>query len=330
MNDLDTELEAAICSALITDAARAPRPAPQWDGLAQYSTSDRERRRSPWVAAAAVGLVAAAIGGAIALRPSTSSRVVRTAGFIPAGTEFPLTDLGPATQSVPFGGVTTDRLLRGVSVPGHNSLTVVRTLIYVHGPTAERAECISPGTNLFCLAEEMGSLLPKVFHFYGEAGSNGVPEPPLDLAVWTNVPADAAYVSFIGGAEELWQRPVLGMAVFPTLGLATAYTADGTELTRIDMDKASATDPLINLGPPLDVSDAQGEELGLLTNSTMASCLNAHGGISTGNSTTGDGNVVVFDPSVNQVEIWDGCVTETKRIVAERVTSMNPPQVKTS
>jgi hypothetical protein len=330
MNDLGTELESAIRSALATDAARVPRPGPSWDGLPRYATSDRERRRSPWVAAAAVGLVAAAIGGAIALRSATSPQVVRAAGFIPAGTEFPLTDLGTATQSVPFGGVTTDRLLRRVSVPGHDSLTVVRTLIYVHGPTAERAECISPGTNIFCLAEEMGSLLPKVFHFYGEAVSNGVPEPPLDIAVWTNVPADAAYVSFIGGAQELWQRPVLGMAVFPTLGLATAYSKDGTELTRIDMDKASATDPLTNLRPLYDVSDAQGEELRLLTNSMMASCLTAHGGTSTGNSTTGDGNVVVFNPSVDQVEVWDGCVIETKRVVADRVTAMNPPRVKTS
>jgi hypothetical protein len=41
MNDLGTELESAIRSALATDAARAPRPGPSWDGLPRYATSDR-------------------------------------------------------------------------------------------------------------------------------------------------------------------------------------------------------------------------------------------------------------------------------------------------
>jgi hypothetical protein len=249
---------------------------------------------------------------------------VRAAGFIPAGTEFPLTDLGTATQSVPFGGVTTDRLLRNVSVPGLASLAVQRTLNYGNGRTAELTECMSPGTFTFCVSAVSGAS-PEVIHDVGGAIVNGVPQPLFDYAVWTNVPVDAAFVSFTSGAQELWQRPVLGMAVFPTLGLATAYSADGTELTRIDMDKASATDPLSNPGPLYDVSDAQGEELRLLTNSTMASCLAAHGGTITGGS-----NVVVFNPSVDQVEVWDGCVIETKRVVADRVTAMNPPQVKTS
>jgi hypothetical protein len=328
MNDLDTELEAAICSALVTDAARAPRPAPQWDGLAQYSTSDRERRRSPWVAAAAVGLVAAAIGGAIALRPSTSSRVVRTAGFIPAGTEFPLTDLGPATQSM---SITTDGLSRKVSVPGLDSLTVARALTYGNGPTAEQAECMFPGTIGvegswgMCNTEAMGYRIPDVLHSFGESTLNGVQQPPFDYSAWTNVPADAAFVSFAGGAQQLWQRPLFGMAVFPTLGLATAYSADGTELARIDFHKASASDPATDPGPFYTVSDAQNEELRLLTISATAACLTAHGG-----TVAGASNVAVFDPSVNQVEIWEGCVAETKRIVAERLAAMNPPQVKSS
>jgi hypothetical protein len=324
MNDVDTELETAIRSALATDAARAPRPAAQWDGLAEYATSEHKRRRSPWVAAAAVGLVAAAIGGAIALRSTTSPHVVRTAGFIPAGTEFPLTDLGTATQSVPFGGITTDGLLRNVSVPGLASLAVQRTLNYGNGRTAELTECMSPGTFTFCVSAVSGAI-PEVIHDAGGAIVNGVPQPLFDYAVWTNVPVDAAFVSFTGGAQELWQRPVLGMAVFPTRGLATAYGADGKELARIDLYEASASDPPAHPGPFFDISDTQGEELRLLTDSATASCLTAHGGTITGGS-----NVVVFDPSVDQVEVWDGCVVETKRIVAERVTAMNPPQVKTS
>jgi hypothetical protein len=328
MNDVDTELETAIRGALATDAARAPQPAPQWDGLAQYSTSDRERRRSPWVAAAAVGLVAAAIGGAIALRPTRSPQVVRTAGFIPAGTEFPLVDLGPATQSM---SITTDGLSRKFSVPGLDSLTVARVLDYGNGATAHLAECMFPGTLGvegswgMCNTEAMGYRIPDVLHSFGESTVNGVPQPPFDYSVWTDVPADAAFVSFAGGAKQLWQRPVFGMAIFPTLGLATAYSADGTELARIDFYKASASDPATDPGPFYSVSDAQNEELRSLTSSTASACLTAHGG------TIAEGsNVAVFDPSVDQVEVWDGCVFETKRIVAERVTAMNPPQVKTS
>jgi hypothetical protein len=328
MNNLDTELETAIRSALVTDAARAPRPAPKWDGLAQYASSEPMRRRSPWVMAAAVGLVAAAIGGAVVLRPTKSPQVVRTAGFIPAGTEFPLTDLGPATQSM---RITTDCLSRKVSVPGLDSLTVARALTYGNGPTAEQAECMFPGTIGvegswgMCQSEAAGSRIPEVLHSVGQSTVNGVPQPPFDYSVWTNVPADAAFFSFAGGAQQLWQRPVSGMAVFPTLGLATAYGANGKKLARIDLYEASASDPPAHPGPFFDISDTQGEELRLLTDSATASCLTAHGGTITGGS-----NVVVFDPSVDQVEVWDGCVVETKRIVAERVTAMNPPQVKTS
>jgi hypothetical protein len=328
MNDLGTELESAIRSALATDAARAPRPGPSWDGLPRYATSDRERRRSPWVAAAAVGLVAAAIGGAIALRSATSPQVVRTAKFIPAGTEFPLVDLGPATESI---SITTDGLSRKISVPGLDSLTVARSLIYGNGATADLTKCMFPGTYGLpgsfgmCKTEAMGRRVPEVLHDGGLSISNGVPDPVFDYAVWTNVPADAIFVSFTGGAQDLWQRPVSGMAVFPTLGLATAYSADGTELERIDFYKASASDSPTDSGPFYAISDAQGEELSLLTISATAACLTAHGGTVAGGS-----NVAVFDASVDQLEVWDGCVVETKRIVADRVASMNPPQVKTS
>lgn len=42
MNDLNTELETAIRGALATDAARAPRPAPQWDDLPRYADAPVE------------------------------------------------------------------------------------------------------------------------------------------------------------------------------------------------------------------------------------------------------------------------------------------------
>jgi hypothetical protein len=328
MNDLDTELEIAIRRALATDAARAPQPVPAWNGLAQYTGNARPRRRSPRITVAAIGLAAAAIGGAIALRPVKSPKVVRTAGFVPAGIEFPLTDLGPATQSM---SITTNGLSRKVSVPGLDSLTVARSLIYGNGPTAELAECMFPGTfgtpDSFgmCISEAIGGRAPEVLHDAGFWISNGVPQPPFDYSVWTNVPAGTAFVSFAGQAQQFWQRPVSGLAVFPTLGLATAYGADGSELGRIDLSKAAASDPIARAGPFYDISDAQIEELRLLTISATAACLTAHGGAIAEGS-----NVAVFDPSVNQVEVWDGCVVETKRIVAERVTAMNPPQVKTS
>ena len=81
------------------------------------------------------------------------------------------------------------------------------------------------------------------------------------------------------------------------------------------------TDP----GPFYDIADAQGEELQLLTSSVASACLTAHGG-----NVVGDSSVAVFDPSVSQVEVWDSCVIETKKIVAERLTAMNVPPVKTS
>jgi hypothetical protein len=320
MNDLDTELETAIRSALVTDASRAPRPAPQWDGLAQYTSGAVSRRRSPWIAAAAVGLAAAAIGGAVGLRSTPSPQVVQTAGFVPAGTEFPLVDLGRATQSIQGGSITTDGLSRKVSVPGLDSLTVERTLIYGNGPTAEVAECFSPGTFGFCSSEKMGSPFPEVLHDSGQTISNGVPDPPFDYAVWTNVPTDATFVSFTGGGQQLWQRPVAGLAVFPTVGVMTAYRADGSEV-QPDLVRSGGFD----FGERYDVSDAQGDELRLLTNSATASCLTAHGG-----TIAGESAVAVFDPSVDQVEVWDSCVIETKKIVAERLAAMNPVQVKTS
>lgn len=325
MNDLDTELETAIRGALATDAARSPRLAPQWDDLPRYADAPVERRRSPWGKVAVIGLAAAAIGGAVAIR-STSASKVRIAAFVPAGVEFPLTDLGPATQSM---SITTDGLSRKVSVPGLDSLTVERSLDLGIGPTAVLGRCFFPGTlgieGSFgmCNTEGMGSRIPEVLHSVGQSSTNGVPDPPFDYAIWTNVPRDAAFVAFTSGSQELWQRPVSGMAVFPTMGLATAYSADGTELARIDFFNSVSSGPAADDWPIYDISDAQNEELRLLTVSATAACLTAHGGTIAGGS-----NVAVFDPSINQIEIWDSCVAETKRIVAERLAAMNVPLVK--
>lgn len=323
MKDTDAEMHTAIRGALSADATRAPELAATWSGLEPYPAHAAGRGRSGWHRAAVIGLAAAAVGGAIALRSTSSESTVRTAStFVPPGVEYPLTDLGPATQALT---VTTSGLSRRLLVNGHDTVMVSRTMVGVLGtPTASEAICTQFASMQGCATDTGDGPLPEVFSLgAGDAmtSSDGVTWdviPTFRGTVWKQVPTGTAFVTYGAGSQQFWQRPVAGLAVFPeSAATFVAYANDGRELSRVEFPLAASG---LNASPQrvYDYSDDEVAELRELTEWSMEDCLVAHGGVIAAGS-----RVAVFDAATDQVPIWDACVIDTKRVVGDRVTAMN-------
>lgn len=59
----------------------------------------------------------------------------------------------------------------------------------------------------------------------------------FDLRTVEGLPGDVAYVSYTGGEQQRWQRPVLGFAAFPNVDdgdqIVIAYDDTGNEVGRL-------------------------------------------------------------------------------------------------
>ena len=267
------------------------------------------------------------------LGPSLHHRIQRSGRSLRSPRyRIPLTDLGPARTSQ---SVTISGLSRELIVNGGDTIKVLRTIGGpVGGPTAAEQVCVTFESSGFCPSDIVVGGIPETFGDSGDGGmssSDGVNWTPIrgfNGTVWTEVPTDATYVSFIAGSRLYWQRPVAGLAIFPfSAGDFVAYSSDGRLLRRVAFPLAASG---LSDGPQriYDYSDEQVVELRLLTEDSTAGCLKAHGAAIAAGS-----NVAVFDPNADERQIWDGCVIETKRVVSQRVTGMNvhsydPPQVR--
>jgi hypothetical protein len=72
--------------------------------------------------------------------------------------------------------------------------------------------------------------------------------------------------------------------------------------------------------PPTSGPDLSGTELERirdLTHEETRRCLSDHGGIF-------DGDVAAFGPGVDQVAVWDECVSEVEQVVGEEVAQLAP------
>jgi hypothetical protein len=313
MTDFDTMLR----DALTTDAERAPSMPPQWAGPTTATIIPIERRRpGRRIAVTAAGIAAAAAAVtvlALVARPDDPTvRVPATepipTPWQPPGTEFPLTDLGPATESQ--GGPVVAALTRRVGAPGYPERIVAPSLAYHGGPTAEVEYCVWSDRGGACRPE----WYPTSWSFSDDADAAGA------LFTFDGLPAGTAFAGYSDGETEHWQRPVFGFAAFPNLPgtaeVVTAWDADGTLIGTYGPGAIPDAEGTVELPAPVVASQGDVQEFFSLTWSSMAACLTEHGGA------LSEGDVATFPDGVDQVAVWTDCVVNVKAIVAQAVAAL--------
>jgi len=313
MNDLDSfdSLSVIVRDALISDAERAPRLPEDWPGLDRMTLAPIEPRHSRYpsyvmAAAAAVALVVVLAGLA---RSDDDTAPTANRSWIPAGTEFALTDLGPATEVL--DGPVVSSLTRQVAVEGHPPLVVETSLMYLGNATAVEQRCLSGA----CRPEWNTST-------WSTAITSSIDNHEADFNLWLveGLPAGTAYVTYVDGDKRLWQRPIAGVAAFPDVAgtdeQVTAYDDVGNQIAQFgeahrQAEQFTGTPPLL-----ADISTLEFQQLGELTRETLATCLRGHGG------TIGAGDVATFPEDVDQISVWDDCATSVRHDVAESVSAI--------
>ena len=325
MSDLRTNdpLETIVGDALRADATAAPELAAEWNDapgmLPARSTPARTRWALAMFGAAAAALLVVALvvvaGQRNATAPvATPPGTVDTSPWSPPGTEFASSDLGPATMV--YGGPAVAALTRQVGIEGHPPQVISTSITYAGNATAIEQVCTSENGGSGCRPEwNTASWSTSIT----SSVDNG--DGTFDLWTIEGLPANTAFVSYNDGDLELWQRPIMGFAVFPNVPgeeqVVIAYTVDGTEIGRFGAEQQAATQSAEPVPPQADLSASEFADLSELTFSTMRDCLTTRDGTLTG-------DVASFPPDIDQVMVWEQCVTETKQIVGDAVTELNP------
>lgn len=318
MNHIQTDdpLDAVVGDALRADADNAPTLPDEWLDARSMLISLTPKSRTRWMpvilsAAAAVLLVVSL--GYVTGRPFEGSPAAAPQ-WVPPGTEFASTDLGPAT-SVHFGPVVA-ALTRQIGIEGHPPQVVTTSMTYMGDATAVEQVCTSENGSSGCRPEWNTTT-------WSTSVTSSVDNGFATFDLWTieGVPHDAAFVSYRDGDLELWQRPIMGFAAFPNVPgdeeIVIAYDADGTEIGRFGAAQQTATQFTGPLPLRADLSKAEFANLGELTTNTMRECLTSGGG-------SFNDDVATFPADVDQGAVWDRCVAETKQIVGEAVDDLNP------
>ncbi len=332
MSDLRTNdpLETIVGDALRADATAAPELAAEWNDGPGMLPARGTQARTRWVpamfgAAAATLLVVALVvvagrrnDNAPVATPPPSPPVTEfpeaTGPWSPPGTEFASSDLGPATMV--YVGPAVAALTRQIGIEGHPPQVISTTITYDGNATAAEQVCTSENAGSACRPEwSPMSWSP------GMTSSVDNGDATFDLWTIEGLPADTAFVSYNDGDLELWQRPIMGFAAFPNVPgeeqVVIAYTVDGTEIGRFGAEQQAATQFAGPVPPQADLSASEFADLSELTFSTMRDCLTTRGG-------TLAGDVATFPPDIDQVVVWEQCVTETKQIVGDAVTELDP------
>jgi hypothetical protein len=235
--------------------------------------------------------------------------------WVPPGTEFASTDLGPLASA--YAGPVVAGLSRQISIEGHRPLQVVTaSLSYVGYATATELVCASENGGSAC--RDASSPVPWSISITSSV-DNG--HSTFDLWRVEGLPENTTFVSYSDGDLQLWQRPILGFAAFPNVAgndeIVIAYDDDGTELGQFGVAYLTAT--AVDEPAPLlaDISQAEFQGLSDLTANTVRECLTSRGGAFTG-------DVATFPSDVDQAAVWEQCVVETKQIVGDAVQALNP------
>jgi hypothetical protein len=319
MNSLETR----VSEALTADASRAPVGSSTWLGP-NYTEASRQHvrggtRRMLMALATVAAVSIVALG--ITLRRDDVQR--DAGGFTPAGVEYPLTDLGEPTYGA--FGLTVAALARVTQVPGQPRIVSGPALNYSGGATAELQWCDASSGGAGCTPDWLASV-PRV----GQTSSVDNRHADFDVWTWSNVPTEAAFVTFSQGDSRLWQRPVHGIVQFPVVpgqsGLPSAHEeivaldSAGNELVRADTRSVyEASTRVTNPSPQLaDITATQGAAMFKLTDTTLRTCL------SKARATYSDYGTVAFLPQEADAQsVWNACVTETKAVVSAALKEIN-------
>lgn len=320
MNDLDVMIHDAFAA----DAERAPEMPAHWAGPTTATvTAIDPRRRGRAIGTAAVGIAAATVlvvGLAVVARDGDVDVDPVTMpppppAWSPPGTEFPIVDLGPATESP--GGPVVAALTRVVGVDGHPDQIVAPSLTYSGGASAELQQCTWENTSGGCRPEWNPATWST-----GVTSSVDNGDGEFDLFMIEGLPAGAAYVGYADGDVQHWQRPVLGFGAFPDVPggneVVTAWDASGSELAVYDQAAylrvaQTAVHPL-----RADLPQSEFDAVFDLTRASMRSCLIDAGG------TVSSGDIATFPEGVDQVATWDECVVAVKDVVSQAVADLDP------
>jgi len=97
-----------------------------------------------------------------------------------------------------------------------------------------------------------------------------------------------------------------------------AYDTSGNELGRFGAEQEAAGAINGQAPPVADLSKADFAQLVELTNNEMRTCLSSHGGV------FNDGDVATFGSDIDQVAVWNQCVTTVTDIVRNAVAEIVP------
>lgn len=314
----DDDLERNLRAALHADAAQAPVPHRDWDGPTNGTVTvlpARRRSTSTRVIAAAAAVAVVAVA-AVAYGSWRGDDRLVPGDAVPPGTEYPLVDGGPAT-STEMGVPSVAALTRVLRVTDQPDLVVSTVLVYSMAREPAILRCLSQQGGAGCGRQRFDQ--PDIS--ITSSVDNQIAD--FDLWTWANVPAGTAYVTYDDGDQHLWQRPVAGVVAFPNVTgegeIVVAHGPDGADLGRADAATRAAADSAREDTPfeQADLSQAQYESIGALTRSTMRDCLVQRGG-----TIPDGGDVATFPAGVDQVAVWDDCVTSTTATVRTAVEAL--------
>ena len=274
------DLEERLRGAFEREAGQVRPTRPEWDSMhaVPLLTTKPMAGRAPlirWFVAAAVAV--AAIAAWIVVRPDLSGRE-EAATFAPTGVEVPVR----VVASIDPGVVVKPGSLATIRVDGHPATQVFVGADYWQGHVVQMSCVIS--------VQDGGSCAP----FVGDRPRHVSRTSTVDnrrgsanLWLWSGVPEGAAYVEYREGDVVHWQRPVAGVAAFPTVdGLgnvaAVAYTDDGVELATASWATAPR-DPELDELAPIDpalydeLTQEQKNTVWAVIDLAMRSCLESLG-----------------------------------------------------
>ena len=307
------DLEDRLRADLALDSERAELRAPEWSDvrIGVMSLADAPRRLSRTLSIAAALILVAGAALAIATRRSDS----RATGFVPPGTEVPLTDEFPQTEPSPASIPTDWAVLakpgsvQTASVPGIGGWLVTFDNVDYDETTGtiSARQCLAMAD----VDATLGMICGPANNTTA-AGSGG--EGSGKRVQWVSVPSGASSVGYVDGAgKSWWQRPVGRMAIFPRTqsdGTFTAYADDGTVLqvfvpaTNFGAVESAATEDSLTAGERRDFHEIVREQ--------MRNCVNSYG------ATYPFGLIFPVLPVDADPTAWDACVAYITTAVDNR------------
>ena len=229
--DLEERLERELPGLVV-------RSTPSRGGLLAVEARVRQRRRRRRGSMLGGGLLVVVVGlvaFTATRRPDDHAELRAT--FRPPGLEVPLMAVAPSDP--PTNLIVKPGSSVSISYPGRPALDLYITIGFYEGHAVQEQCLVSEfdggGCTPFLDTPPQAIGISSTIDNGGDA--QGIDH---DLWSWTGLPDSAAFVSFADGAhEEVWQRPIAGVAAFQIDGptgdrLGIAYDSQGNVVARSD------------------------------------------------------------------------------------------------